>query len=157
MVKKFSTAMIKKYFPFSFIPLFFIAVAFIAGCSAPIGGLEVDNPHYIRAMPKKFLYALDDYFIVKDVDVIDVFGGRERLIDINDNGVEIKIIESPLLSGEPVLIDKIKGHPLKSKGVNTIVISYMGMVTRYSIQVAAPGEVPGWNGDGETSIIIKWL
>jgi len=149
--------MIKNFFTYLLFTLFFIAVAFIAGCSEPIGGLEVDNTrNYIRATPHKFLYPVDAYFMVKDVDVVGVFGGRERLIDINDNDVKIKI--TPPFSNEPILVDdKEKGVQLKSKGVNTVVISYRDMVTDYPIQVAAPGDVPGWNGGGGgTSIIIKW-
>ena len=142
----------KKFF--TIFPFFFIAVTFIVGCSAPIGGLEVDSPRYIKADPHKFLYAIDTFFMVNDVDVIGVFGGRERLIDINDNDVKITIIESPLSEPVPV-IDKEKGIQLKSKGRNTVVISYLDMVTDYRIQVAAPGEVPGYNGEG-ISIIINW-
>ena len=147
----------KKFFTFLFFPLFFIAVAFTSGCSDSIGGLEVDNPrNYIRAAPYKFLYPVDDYFMVKDVDVIGVFSGRERLININDNDVKIEI--TPPFSREPVPVDKEKGFQLtsKSKGVNTVVISYLDLVTDYPIQVVAPGEVPGYTGGGGTSIIINW-
>jgi hypothetical protein len=145
--------MIKKFFTVSFLPLFFIAVAFTSGCSAPIGGLEVDNTRdYIRAAPRKFLYAKDTLFKVEDVDVIGVFGGRERLIEIN----EVKIAITPPFSRDPVPVDKEKGLPLENKGVNTVVISYLDMVTDYPIQVAAPGDVLGWDGDGEISIIIYW-
>jgi len=155
--------MTKNFFTFLLFPFFFIAVAFIAGCSAPIGGLLVDNngtaPNYIKAVPSRFLYEFGEDFIPEDeVKVVGIFDGVDKTINIKD--VTIKIKNIPL--GKEVLLtesDYKDGFPLKSNniGMNTVTISYKGLETDYSIQVKDENGGGGPSGPGGPSITIDWI
>ena len=155
----------KNIFTLLIFPLFFIAVAFTAGCSSPIGGLLVDSNRgtaldYIKAKPKRFLYDKGDLFEpAKDVKVIGVFGGVENEIDIDK--VEIKIINDPGYAGsEPpdIVPDNQVGLPLVTDGIKDIVITYNNMETRYTIAVGKEGTNSGggWGGGSGSGITINW-
>ena len=152
--------MTKKFFTFLVFPLFFIAVAFFAGCFSPIGGLQIDNSgKYIRAEPGKWQYLLDDTFNVTDVNaVIYGFEGREQRFNINDiiDDVEIYIIEEPADPDANVypVTPGFGKHRLRKLGSPAVDVYYRGIKARYFIQVVKRGTVPGL--PGETGIIIKW-
>jgi len=153
----------KKFFTLLF---FSIAVAFIGGCSAPIGALLTDSGaalDYIRAEPKRFVYGSsdlpEDWFIPKeDVDVFGIFGGKEKPIAIEE--VKIVISGYPFSLEDEVIVldeeDKESGLLLTS-GIKNITISYNGKETLYRISVGETdtGEVIVGGDDG-SGIIIEW-
>ena len=149
----------KKFF--TIFPLFFIAAAFTSGCSSPIGGLQVDNTsNYIQCRPNKILYRLsnDDPFKAEHMEVIYFFEGRKKNIDIiHDENLKITITDTSPLSENPgpTPVNKNEEFVFPTKGKYNVGITYLGMKDDYSIQVVAPGEFPGWDGDGLV-IIINW-
>jgi len=154
--------MTKKFLTLLIFSLFFIAVALTSGCSAPIGGLLHGGAalDYIRAAPSRFLYGQNDLFKPTDpkypLKVYGIFGGVEKLIDIDK--VDIKIIENPGGVGEKENpVDNQAGYLLEFEGVKTVVISYGGMETRYSIAVGAPGTgEEDFGKDGGAGIVFTW-
>ena len=155
----------KYFFSLFIFPVFFIAVAFTAGCSSPIGSLLIDSGStidFIRVEPKRFVYSdEDDLFIpVDDMDVFGIFRGIERPIAIED--VEIIISEYPFPTEDKVIVldelDKEFGIQLDS-GRKNIVISYSGKETLYRISVGETetGDGGGNGGGGTGGTEIGWV
>jgi hypothetical protein len=150
--------MLKKFF--TIFSLFFIAVAFIAGCSDSVGGLLINNGgNYIKALPEKYLYRLsDDPFKAEHVrEVEHYFEGRKETIYFNDKNLKITITEDPTFHEEPtpITVGIDDAFIFGTKGRYIVGIIYLGMEDSYSIQVVAPEEYPGWTG-GETTIKWEW-
>ena len=152
----------KKFFTLLIFPLFFIAVAFCAGCSSPAGGGPIGSllaargtSDYIKAVPKYFLYETNGWFVPEhDVDVFSVSGEVEELIDIYK--VEFKIIENSDNSGkQEIPVPVIEGFPLQkvSEGVKTVIVTYNNMKTNYHINVGERGTGEVDSGGGIIIII----
>jgi hypothetical protein len=157
----------KKFFTLLIFLLFPIAVTFTSGCSAPIGGLldgdTAQAVDYIRAAPRRVLYDQRHWFKpadpVEGVLVYGVFGGLEDPNPVDIEKLQFKIIDDPGLTTEVEIIvtDNQEGYPLLNKGVKTIVVSYLGMETRYPIVVGDPGSSGFVNQDGSgTGIEFIW-
>jgi len=144
--------------------LLFIIIIACTGvsCSHPvgnIGGSSQGGQDALLAVPYRVAYEVNDLFLRhEDLSVFTSVHGTVLPIPVDN--ISLAIVEDPDFSGEQIPIPAGENYPLTDKGRKVIVVEYLNMSARYSIEVKDPYDLSGSSGSSGSNgagIIIEWV